>query len=599
MMAYTPTRADFQQEQPQQGGYRPTRADFMQQESPAQEKPEANIQDRILRAQLNQRSPFTPGKGEEEKYGDVNLNIGEKIGNSLLDYAPYMVGGSGAVKLAGKALSKFPATAKGMAAFAEKYPKWAKYLPMGAENAIASGAYGAANAEEGNRVPSALLNAGIGVGATAIGAGLVDPLLRYGAQKYAQTAIPEFTKKATEKVRELLPTSEYAKKLGDKFLGKYGENKAAWKGAEKTAEEIDKNVLRRTSPGEAGGLNASPYRKYIEDYGAKVGDMEPALRAPYMQSAGIAKKALELEPQSLSGAMGLRKNINKEMSDYIKKEGQGLTPENYQTKDFIKGLKENLKNETLDENKGKIGEEALGKFKNEWEGANKTHQELQEFYKSPQKSSGVIKPIRQTREVFENVKTGKPIDASIINKYVPSLSPQGAQGVTGLKHLAKLMGSKKDAVEAAKSTIFRKQIENGANTVDMAAQYAKLSSSQKKYMFGKSDEGRMLEAINKTRLAFGREPEKTLAKIGHGMMSLGVPGGLGFAGGLMSGESWDKSLMTGLVTAAASKGIGKGLSKSATVPRVERAINFAKNGTTNTGRNLNTLYNMGMNRQGK
>lgn len=587
-------------------GTRPQRedpfADLMPQrkESQSQERSEPSMQDRILRAQLNQRSPFMPGKGEEEKYGDVKLNLGEKIGNSLMDYAPYLIGGGGAVKGIGTALSKFPATAKGIASFAAKHPKWAKYLPMAAENMIGSAGYGAANAEEGSRGSEALVGAGIGLGASALGAGVVDPLLRYGAKKYAQSAIPEFTKKATDKIRELLPEESYGQKLYQNFLGKAKENKSAWSGLEKTAKDIDENVLRRTPDIREGALNTSPYRKYIEDYEQKVSAMEPALKAPYAQSSEIAKKSLELEPQSLSGAVGLRKNINKEMSDYIKTQGQGLTPENYQTKEFLKGLKENLKNETLDANKGRIGEESLNKFKNEWEGANKTHQEVNKFYKSPQKMTGVEKDNRSVKEAFKASLpkdmggSGVPLDPSIVTKYLPSLAPSGAQGIQGLKQLSKLMGSKKEGVEAAKANIFRRQIENGAGTVDVAAQYSKLSPSQKKYLFGKSDEGRMLEAINKTRIAFDREPAKTLEKARdlHGLYGMGASGLAGMTAARLSGEDWEKSLGIGAITGMGGGMAWKGLAKSATVPRVEKAINFAKNGTTNTGKNLNTAYNL-------
>lgn len=538
-----------------------------------------------MSALLNQQSPFAPrSRPEEEKYWGTT----EKVAGSLMDYAPFFMGGAGLTRYGAKALSKFPATAEGLTKFAAKHPKLAKYIPDAVAGAMGGAGYGAATAPEGEGLSSAISQGALGAAIPVAGGAIVDPLIRYGAAKYAQSAIPEFTKKATEKLSQLKPTGEYAEMLKNRFLGASKENAQNWKSAENAAKELD--VLRGTS-----SFNQSPYQQYIQEYGQNIGKMEPALKEPYAQSLELAQKAGQMAPESFMGAMGLRQNINQSMKDYLAGKNAGLTPTGRQSKEFLKGLKENLKNETIEAQKGIVPEESLNAFKNQWEQANKSHQGLQEFYKSPQASSGVIKPTRQMRERFENVKNGAPIDPSVISKYVPSLSPQGTQGVEGLKQLSKIMGSKQSAIDAAKSQIFRPQIENGANTVDAAARYAKLSPSQKKYLFGNSEEGKMLESINKTRLAFGREPEKTLAKIGHGMMSLGIPGGLGFAGGLASGESWDKSLMTGLATAAASKGI-KGLAGRTATPRsVNRAINFGKNGTTNFGRNANYLAQSYMN----
>jgi hypothetical protein len=571
-------------------------ADLMQQNTRPSAQPEEqpSVSARAMSALLNQQSPFAPrSRPEEEKYWGTT----EKIAGSLMDYAPFFIGGTGLTKAGATALSKFPATAKGLAEFTAKHPKLAKYIPDTVASAIGGAGYGAATGKEGERLGSALEQGAIGAGIPIAGATVVDPLLRYGAKKYAQSAIPAFTEKAGEKIKELLSTGEYSKKLQERFLGASKANKENWKEAEKVASELD--VLRGTSP-----LNVSPYQKYIQEYGQNISKMEPAIRAPYAQSIEAAKRAGELAPESFSGIMAARKNLNQNIGDYLKKESGGnFNPQTRESKEFVKGLQSNLKNETLEANKGLVGEENLKRFQKEWESANKSHQNLQKFYKSPEKMTGVERDKAQTtiREAFKaslpESMGGKnvPLDPSMIGRYLPSLTPNGAQGVQGMKQLAKIMGSKKEAVEAAKAHIFRPQIENGAKTVDVAARYGQLSPSQRKYLFGNSEEGKMLDAINKTRLAFGREPEKTLAKIGHGMMSLGIPGGLGFAGGLASGESWDKSLMTGLATAAASKGI-KGLAgKTATPSTVNRAINFGKGGMTNFGRNANYIGQAYMN----
>lgn len=565
------------------------RSQRMQQQQPSQQsapsketsEPSAdrNMQDRILYAQLHQRSPFTPAKDEE------GLNIAERIGTTALDYAPYAIGAGGAIRAGGSALAKLaPKGAAKIAEFAAKNPKTAKYLAQGSENALGGAGYGAAMAPEGDVGSSALRSAALSVIPTAGGAAF-DPLLRYGAKKYAQSAIPEFTKKATEKLGQLLPVKEYSKKLEDKFLYANKANKANWAGLDKTAESLDKSVPR----GPLNGFNSAPYDSYIQGYSNKIKGMEPAIKEPYSQSLDVAEKAKELSPQSFSGAVALRKNINQNMKDYLNKGGTAINPQNYQSKEFLTGLKNNLKNETIAAQEGKVSPEQLAQFKNEWEAANKSHQGLQEFYKTPQASTGVLTPKRQVREAFENLKSGNEIDPAIFGKYLPTLGEKGLKGIQGLKQLEKLLGSKKDAADAAKAYLFSKQINNGANTVDSAAKYAQLSKSQSKYMFGKSDEGRMLEAINKTRLAFGREPEKTLAKIGHGVLGYGLPTAIGYGGSRLAGEDEKQSLLNAALFTGGTK-LAKGIAaKTANASRVNRAINFGKNGTTNTGRNLNAL----------
>jgi hypothetical protein len=634
-MAYIPTRADFIQQQPQaqpqrSGGYRPTRADFMSLNTP-QAEPESpgfmrNTADALMhipaalatsgRNTLNtlqknlksgSRNDLSKDlskigvknvqRGENEKnydyYQAMGLNKGgaDELATGLLDFAPYMAGGSGAVKVGGKLLSESPAMASKLASFAAKNPKLAKYLPEAASNAASGGAYGYNNAPEGSEGTHALLSAGLSVLPTAASALVIDPLLRYGAKKYAQSAIPKFTEKATDKLRELLPVDQYVRKLSDRFMSATSKNKANWNAVENTAKSLDENVPR----GVTQGFNQMPFLNYIDQHANKVKGMEPAIKAPYSQSMELAEQAKEVAPQSFSGAVALRKNINQSAKDYLNKGGTAINPQNMESKNFLTGLRNNLKNETIAAQEGKVTPEALDQFRNQWETANKSHQDIQKFYKSPNKMTGVENEGKVLREAYKSSLpkemggTNTPMDPAILSKYVPSLSPTGSKGVEGLKHLEKLMGSKEDAVAAAKSHIFGKQIQNGANTVDTAAKYAQLSPAQKKYLFGDSKEGEMLEAINKTRLAFGREPEKTLAKVGHGLMGWGVPGLLGYEASEAAGESKAKSFQHALEAIAASKGLKYAAKASATVPRVNRAISFGKNGTTNTGRNTNML----------
>lgn len=613
----------------------------------------------------------------------LDENAADKVAVAGLDFAPYMMGASGAVKAGSKLLSESPKLAEKAAAFASKNPYTSKFLTNMAENAPAGAAFTAAN--KGDQKESLLASTAVSALPVAI-----QPLVKYGAQKYAQSAIPAFTKKATEKLKELLPSGDYAKTLSDKYLSAVGKNKANWKALEKTAEGLDKSLISplkeegkliqvkggnkiqneventdrmgnplnpqfvgrdssnfpanikpeivgydaggapimkqpphdfsatqkdipltrkvsgneaRNTPASVGQYDASgaplfrngidfknsPYDSYIESFKNKVGAMEPAKQQEYTQALKLADKAQKMAPRSFDGVVSLRKNINQDMKEYLNNQSGGITPQNSKSKQFLSGLKENLKNDVLDANTDKIGAEALTGFKSQWETANKSHQDLQGFNKALQPGSGIVKPTRQMRERFENVKSGNELDESVLGKYAPSLTPTGAKGIEGIKHLEKLMGDKTAARDAIKAHIFNKQIGDGSVTVDAAARYAKLSSAQKKRLFGRSDEGQYLEAINKTRLAFGREPEKTLAKIGHGITSLGIPGGIGFAGALASGDSWDKSLMYGIATAAASKGI-KGLAgKTATANSVNRAIELGQYGKPMSGRYLNAV----------
>ena len=537
----------------------------------------------------------------------VEKNMGDSIAGGLIDFLPFMKGAN----LTKTALAESPAIAKAISSYALKNPKLAKFLGGGAENALAGGAYGAVNSTEGNRLEDALMGAGTGA-AASVGGEALNALGRYGAKHYAQSAIPKFTEKATEKIRDLLPTSEYAKKLTDKYLAAVGLNKANWKGLEKTAENLDKNVLRRTSEVGKEGItpnaktlkevesqyfNQSPYNDYISKFNEKVKGLEPAMQLPYKQAIGVAEKAGEMAPESFAGAVAARKNINQGIKDYLSDGGKAINPANRESTQFLTGLKNTIKEDLLNANKDKIGEKALEGFKNQWELANKSHQAVQEFYKSFQNSASLVKPTRQMRERFQNAYDADP---NIIGKFMPSLTERGSQGISGFQHLEKLMGSKKDAQEAAKSFLFKKQIENGANTVDAAAQYAKLSSPQKKWLFGNSEEGKYLDAINRTRLAFNREPAKTAEGMGinRHLAGMGVPALLGFGGSYYSGDSWDKSLLHGVEAGLAAKLAGSAAGRFATPKSVDRAIAM-KNAQPFNGRYLNLAAQNLINEQQK
>lgn len=625
------------------------------------------------------------------KAAGLNENLLDKLGVGALEYALPMKNASKAVDLAKAGIEKLPQAAEKLSQFAQRNPATAKLGRDAAENAAAGGMFNALYAPEGEKGSETAKGAALGA-ATALPAFALNPLVKYGAERYAQSAIPKFTKAATDKIRELLPLDDYAKTLTNKFLGAYSKNKENWTKATQAAADLDSAITKpmrvdaplvkikeknsypheientdtlggaRTptfigkdyekvpnpikkeivgydpsgspimqetpydfgvakkeppltvkGPREAsqyhmvekadpaGSANYeigkdfenSPYLDYINKFHGKMRNLEPSERVPYSQASEVAKAAADLAPKSFKGAMAARQNINEAVKNYLNQDGKVINPANRQTKQFLTGLKKNLVNDTLKANESKVGKEALNDFKSKWEEANQSHQDLQEFYKGIQPATGVMKPLRQMRERYAGItpESGRQLDDSVIAKYAPSLTPTGAKGVEGIKHLEKLMGDKKAARDAVKAYLFNKQIDNGAGTVDAAARYAAMSKSQQKRLFGNSPEGRYLQAINDTRIALGREPEKTSKGIGWGHHLIGatVPGLAVTGAGLASGEGWEKAAGQGFMTALAVKGLEHGAAKFATPESVARAVRIAKSNGPLTGSYLNAI----------
>jgi len=586
-MAYTPSLSDF--EAPAQGGYKPSAADFEPPQNvpritPASAETHAPLStnDRMLASMLRQQSPF--GKQKETDPGADQNGLIENIGKGVVDFIPSMLVGGGAVKAA----SKIPKIAELGAKYAAKSPKLAKIFgATAAENAIAGAHAGATHAEDGET--GAATATGAGIGALS---GLINPTLnvpaKYLAKKYAQSAIPEFTKKATDLIKEkTLPVSDYAKLLTERYLGKANKNQQNWENTGKLADTIDQSLTKMMHKGEydAGGapilresvdFNNSPYHSYVDKFKGKVGGLEPARQAEHEHALMLADRAKEIAPQSFRGMVDSSKNVNRDMKEFL--EQKGIPTVNARAKDFLGGLKKTIREDLIKANEGKVEKDLMSGFKDQWETANKSHKELQDFYDYVRPSTGNMAKNKQLKDAFMSASDNSPIDEAVLNKYLPSLTEKGVKGTEGLKHLEKIFGSKDLAQGAAKSALFRRPIEQGANTVDTAAIYSKMSPAQRRQVFGDSKEGKMLDAINDTRLEFGREPEKTLAKIGHGVTSLGVPGLIGFGGAMASGDSWDKSLLYGAATAAASKGVKGIAGKTATPASVAKAIKMGKNG---------------------
>jgi len=511
------------------------------------EKEPPSVSNRAMASFLHQQSPLGPTKNYDPEA--KNLSPIENLGIGIMDYSPYLIGASGALKAAG---SKAPA----LASFLARNPKTA----MLAENALGSTASGAVN----NGIAGALT--GLATAPIAsIGGAAMGGLTNLAAKKYAQSAIPEFIQKSTEKLRELLPES-LSKALTGKYIMANVKNNQNWQKTNSLAENLSNEMAQSGKQ-----FNAEPYHGYIDTYLQKMSKLSPAQREPYQNAIAFAQQAKELAPTSFSDLVALRQNLNGALKNFENKLGRTQTDRNSQQ--FVKDLKDKLSTDLIEKNAGNISEDALNTFKNQWENANKSHQDVQQFYKSLS-PTGTIKPMRSTREAYEAIKGGAPMDTALIGKYMPK--PQQT-GIEGFKQLEQLYGSKEAAQDAAKSFLFRRPSEQGANTVDVAAIYSKLSPAQRNYIFGGSKEGQMLESANQARLAFGREPERDFWKKGaHSALSFGVPGALGFGAGIATGHPWEESVGFGAGLAGLSKGGGYLAGKTATPYLANAAKSLAK-----------------------
>jgi hypothetical protein len=329
-------------------------------------------------------------------------------------------------------------------------------------------------------------------------------------------------------------------------------------------------------------FNNSPYHDYIDNFINKVQNMEPAQRQEYTQALTLANKAKELAPQSLGGTIAARKNINQDLKDFLNQQGSNTANNamNSQSRQFLTGLKNTLKNDIPNANAGNISEEAMNDFTDKWQAANKAHQDLQEFYKSPQAGTGVVKPVRQTREAFQS---GQPLDAAVIGKYMPRPNQTGTQG---LDQLAKMYGSKEQAQDAVKAYMNRKVLENGNTTLDATGEYGKLSPAQRDWIYGGSKEGDLLKAANDTRKAFSKEPEKSLYGIPYSILAhyIAAPiigGGAGYYAGGAEGA------LAGATLPVAGSMMMKKFAGKLSPQTIQGLIRYAQSRPVNPGRYMN------------
>lgn len=409
-----------------------------------------------------------------------------------------------------------------------------------AGNTASGAAYGATNADPENRLWGGLAGGALGAGATGLGA-LGETALKYGAKKIAQSSIPGLIEKAGEKIRGYINPEESSGLLSKRYRAASAKNTENWRAAEEGAKKLD------SSPSD--GFDSSHYKENIKKFINKVKGMEPALKEQYKNAAEFARGAYGLAPQSFEGAMAVRKNLNQQIRDFENKNNVKIPDK--QKNDLIKNIKDSLL-QTVKNNESKANPVDYKNFSEAWEKANQSHRDLQEFYKAPNTAEGLIKPIRQRRELLQS---GSPLDASIMNKYMPKPSQTG---IGGLKQLEKILGSKEDAKKAA-SAYFMRQVTDG-NTRDAALRmYAKLSPQQREYMFGGTPEGKILKAAHEVQKAFGQE-KAWMPYLHHGIVGASTLAPLGFLLGEEEGgykEGITGGLLGLVLGAAGAKGAQK------------------------------------------
>lgn len=557
--------------------------------------------------EVDKRIPQIPGRNAN-LYKDFGIQKGfaDTLGQGTMEFLPYMAGGGGAVK----AVSEIPAAARFFSKFAADNPMTAKIAGAAGKNIIANDAM-ALNQGDPNSTGSDLLY--------GTATGLAAPVLGYGlgaanramAEKVAQSAIPGLTSRATNYMRNLLDPNDYAAQLYNRFSSMFNKNRQAWADVNKTASNIDQRLTKTNAVSQAPktsslldesgnpiqmpqpdrmvsnvDFNASPYHSYINDFTNKVNALEPAQRAPYQQALSLAEQARELAPQSLSGTVSARQNINQNLKEFLNQQGSNTANNamNAQSKQFLTGLKNTLQKNISQSNVGNVGEEAMQDFTDKWAAANKAHQDLQEFYRSPQPGTGIVKPVKQTREAYQAAQQGQQLDPAIIGKYMPRPNQSGTQG---LEQLSKLYDSKEQAQAAAKAYINRRPLSNGVSTLDVTNEYAKLSPAQRDWIYGDSKEGQLLKAANNARQSFGKEPGRSLLTAGtHHLLGYGLPGMAGYLASAYAGGNWRDDLLSGIATSAGVHGLGKLVGKLP-LGIVNPIINYGESAPVNPGRYMN------------
>lgn len=520
--------------------------------------------------------PTVPG-GNTNLYDKFGIQKGglDEFGENVMGFLPY-ASGAGAIREGAKLLP-------GMAKFIEKNPY---YTASAAENALSGGAYGAVQDGESGAETGAIAGA-----LSPFPAAATDAALRYGAQKFAQSAIPGMTKRATDYMRNLLSPNDYTTHLKGNFKDAFDKNTANWGKVDEAAAALDNSF--KGSGGAPGSLIKSgdktpqtsfdntPYLNHIDDYINKINDLEPARREEYSQALDFANKARELAPESVQGAVAAHKNLNQALKEFMG--NKGVPAANMRAKEFVSGLKDNLKenmsNDFLDSRMKDLGYNQS--FSDIWNDANKSHADLQNFYKVPDKFGSP-----EEKKNFKSAIRDRSAsdEGALIGQYAPKPAQTGTEG---LDQLANVMGSKSAAQDAVKSYINRRPLTNGVSTLDVSNEYAKLSPAQRDWIYGGSKEGDLLNTINNVRQSFGKEPARSLLTAGtHHALGLGLPFLAGSAGAHYLGGDWKDDLLAGLGVAASGKIPGAVAGRLS--PRAIKSVSdYAQRSPVNYGRYLN------------
>jgi hypothetical protein len=560
-MAYTPTLDDIHDLIPQQGasvGYTPSLADIQDlipgQQAQSAPQPSANV----LRGNANSdMSPFMSAVvGFNTGVGNLAHGILQPIfENPLFGGNDALAQGSkryAAQREANyqKAKDANPMTASTAEFVGNVAPTL--FLPMGEGGALlklgksALQGAGIGAAQYANPGESKLTNAAFGAGGGFLGSGagqLGSAAIRKGAEKYAQSAMPGLVAKATDKIKGYISPEQASQKLQANFNEAAAKNTAIWNKTNALAQTLDNNLADK---GKA--FDASAFTNHIQDFSNKLKNMEPAVRAKYAQAADFANHIQEQAPQSFTGAVALRQNLNQELKKFLDKNNVKVT--DTETKNLITGLKDSLQ-KTVDANNKHVDNNLLNQFKNSWEAANQSHQALTDFVKTPN-PQGVLKPRIPRREALNN----KTLDAGSLGQYLrPSM-----RGDTGINQLNKLTGGD----DAARSYLMRNVIEGRGNPNVALSNYEKLSVPQRQRLFDNLPEGQQLKAASAVRNAFP-EPKGSLTLE---MLKHKLGGAVGTIGTL---------------------GIPKMAAKFATPQSVMRAVNRAQTTNKKAGRYLSPV----------
>lgn len=494
---------------------------------------------------------FSPKSFDPYKTFGVKEGLADKLGVGLLDFAPFL-GAGGAVAGA----------LKGVAG-----------SPLLKTNLISGGLYGATNNED-NRLLGAATGTALGGAAHGLGLGAGE-IWKAGRNMYAKSAIPSLVEKATQYVKEGLgPAESGAQALKGAYDTQLVKTNALWKSAEEQAAALDNSNMR---------IDPSSYNKTVENFIKEKSALEPAKGSKYADALEFAKEeAKNLAPQSFSGVIALRQNLNELLGNFARK--KNLDAPSREMKEFAKDLKFSLNDVVGAEGKGATPQ--VNDFYKTWTDANKATTRLKEFYQSPDKYG---KP--QPSRPLEGGLKGDTPEGSLMNEYLPGT---GQTGIHGSQYLSNLLGDSRAAAEGLRNYEFR-NVGRGKDAKDAFDFYQKMSPAQREVMFGGKPEERLLstaQAASEKYYPTGYANDKSLGNsIKQAAIYHGIPGILGAGTAYHQGSSPGQAALIGLGLGFGGKGVGALMGRHAQrhPESVLRAMN--SRGNQKPGEYLNPLFN--------